>query len=155
MKLLKKIVDPTFIRFLIVGVINTLVGTAVMFGLYNLAGLHTWGKVGYWLSTAGNYTVGSVVSFFLNKHFTFKNKEKGRGVVIRFVVNIAVCMVLAYGLAQRLVAAALAGSVLSAQMQGNLSMACGMCLFVFISPWLLLPRTTGQFLTLWITLWLT
>ena len=133
MKLLKKIVDPTFIRFLMVGVINTLVGTAVMFGLYNLAGLHTWGKVGYWLSTAGNYTVGSVVSFFLNKHFTFKNKEKGRGVVIRFVVNIAVCMVLAYGLAQRLVAAALAGSVLSAQMQGNLSMACGMCLFVLLN----------------------
>ena len=133
MKLLKKIVDPTFIRFLIVGVINTLVGTAVMFGLYNLAGLHTWGKVGYWLSTAGNYIVGSVVSFFLNKHFTFKNKEKGRGVVIRFVVNIAVCMVLAYGLAQRLVAMALAGSFLSAQMQGNLSMACGMCLFVLLN----------------------
>ena len=93
----RNLLDSSFVRFLIVGVINTLVGTAVMFSLYNLAGLHKWGQVGYWLSTVGNYTVGSVVSFFLNKHFTFKNKEKGRGVVVRFVVNIAVCMVLAYG----------------------------------------------------------
>ena len=129
----RNLLESSFIRFLIVGVINTLVGTAVMFGLYNLAGLHKWGQAGYWLSTVGNYTVGSVVSFFLNKHFTFKNKEKGRGVVIRFVVNIAVCMVLAYGIAQRAVEAALAGSFLSAQMQGNLSMACGMCLFVLLN----------------------
>ena len=128
-----KILNSSFIRFLIVGVINTLVGTAVMFGLYNLAGLHAWGQVGYWLSTIGNYTVGSVVSFFLNKHFTFKNKEKGRGVVVRFVVNIAVCMVLAYGIAQRAVEALLAGSFLSAQLQGNISMLVGMGLFVVLN----------------------
>lgn len=133
MNLLKKIVDPTFIRFLIVGVINTLVGTAVMFLLYNAAGLHAWGQVGYWLSTIGNYTVGSVVSFFLNKHFTFQNKEKGKAVVIRFVINIAVCMVLAYGIAQRAVAWVLAGSFLSEQAQGNLSMLVGMGLFVLLN----------------------
>lgn len=133
MNLLKKIVDPTFFRFLIVGVINTLVGTAVMFLLYNAAGLHTWGKVGYWLSTIGNYTVGSVVSFFLNKHFTFKSKEKGKAVVIRFVVNIAVCMTLAYGVAQKAVETALAGSFLSEQVQGNLSMLVGMGLFVVLN----------------------
>ena len=129
----RNLLDSSFIRFLIVGVINTLVGTAVMFGLYNLAGLHTWGEVGYWLSTIGNYTVGSVVSFFLNKHFTFKNTEKGRGVVIRFVVNIAVCMVLAYGIAQKAVEAVLAGSFLSAQLQGNISMLAGMGLFVVLN----------------------
>ena len=129
----RKLTDSSFVRFLIVGVINTLVGTAVMFGLYNLAGLHKWGQVGYWLSTIGNYTVGSVVSFFLNKHFTFKNKEKGRAVVIRFVVNIAVCMVLAYGIAQRAVEAALSGTFLSPQLQGNLSMLVGMGLFVLLN----------------------
>lgn len=129
----RKITDSSFVRFLIVGVINTLVGTAVMFGLYNLAGLHEWGQVGYWISTIGNYTVGSVVSFFLNKHFTFKNKEKGKAVVIRFVVNIAVCMLLAYGIAQKAVEAALAGTILSEQMQGNLSMLVGMGLFVILN----------------------
>ena len=129
----QKILNSSFLRFLIVGVINTAVGTSVMFGLYNLAGLHEWGKVGYWLSTIGNYTVGSVVSFFLNKHFTFKNKEKGKAVVIRFVVNIAVCMTLAYGIAQKAVEAALADTLLSQQMQGNVSMLVGMVLFVLLN----------------------
>ena len=129
----KKLLDSSFIRFLIVGVINTLMGTAVMFGLYNIAGLHKWGQIGYWLSTIGNYTVGSVVSFFLNKHFTFKNKEKGKAVVIRFVINIAVCMTLAYGIAQKCVELALAGTFLSQQLQGNISMLAGMCLFVVLN----------------------
>ena len=129
----KRLLDSSFIRFLIVGVINTLVGTAVMFGLYNIAGLHKWGQLGYWLSTIGNYTVGSVVSFFLNKHFTFKSKEKGKAVVIRFVINIAVCMTLAYGIAQKCVELALAGTFLSEQLQGNISMLVGMGLFVLLN----------------------
>ena len=128
-----KLLNSSFIRFLIVGVINTLVGTAVMFGLYNIAGLHKWGQIGYWLSTIGNYTVGSVVSFFLNKHYTFKNKEKGKAVVIRFVINIAVCMTLAYGIAQKCVELALAGTFLSQQLQGNISMLVGMGLFVLLN----------------------
>ncbi len=128
-----KLFDPTFFRFLLVGIVNTLVGTAVMFLLYNLAGLHRWGNPGYWLSTLGNYTVGSVVSFFLNKHFTFRSRETGPRVVVRFVLNIAVCMALAYGIAQRVVAWALAGTALSAQAQGNLSMLVGMGLFVLLN----------------------
>ena len=46
---LKKLFDPTMFRFLLVGVANTLVGCGVMFGLYNLAGLHAWGirAIGY------------------------------------------------------------------------------------------------------------
>lgn len=129
----KRLLDSSFIRFLIVGVLNTLVGTAVMFGLYNVAGLHKWGQIGYWLSTIGNYTVGSVVSFFLNKHFTFKNKEKGKAVVIRFVINIAVCMTLAYGIAQKCVELALAETFLSEQLQGNIAMLVGMGLFVLLN----------------------
>lgn len=129
----KRLLDSSFIRFLIVGVLNTLVGTAVMFGLYNVVGLHKWGQVGYWLSTIGNYTVGSVVSFFLNKHFTFKNKEKGKAVVIRFVINIAVCMTLAYGIAQKCVELALAETFLSEQLQGNIAMLVGMGLFVLLN----------------------
>ena len=74
--MLKKIFDPTLFRFLLVGVVNTLVGYGVMFGLYNLAGLHLWGDPGYWISSAANYLVGSVVSFFLNKHFTFRSGRR-------------------------------------------------------------------------------
>ena len=130
---LKRIFDPTFFRFIVVGVINTLVGYGVMFGLYNLAGLHTWGDTGYWISSAANYVVGSIVSFFLNKHFTFRNREKGSGVVIRFVVNISVCYLLAYGLAKPAVGWALGGMGLSKQLQGNLTMLFGSGLFVLLN----------------------
>lgn len=130
---LRQIFDPTFFRFLLVGIINTLVGYGVMFGLYNLAGLHTWGNWGYWLSTLANYTVGSLVSFFLNKHFTFRNKEKGISVVLRFALNIAACMLLAYSIAQRAVEQLLANTTLSSQLQGNVAMLVGSGLFVLLN----------------------
>lgn len=127
---LKKIFDPVFFRFILVGVINTLVGYGVMFGLWNLAGLHTWGNPGYWISSAANYVVGSIVSYFLNKHFTFRNQEKGPKVVLRFVLNISVCYLLAYGLAKPAVRWVLHSLALSEQVQGNLTMLAGSVLFV-------------------------
>ena len=130
---LKQIFDPTFFRFILVGCVNTLVGYGVMFGLYNLAGLHTWGDAGYWISSAANYIVGSVVSFFLNKHFTFRNREKGTEVVLRFVLNISVCWLLAYGLAQPVMGWLLGGFGLSEQLQGNLTMLFGSGLFVILN----------------------
>mgnify|MGYP001147936200 FL=1 len=130
---LKKLFDPTFFRFLLVGVANTLVGFGVMFGLYNLAGLHAWGDTGYWISSAGNYVAGSIVSFFLNKHFTFRNREKGGKVVLRFVLNISVCYLLAYGLAKPAVRWALGGMGLDEQLQGNLTMLAGSGMFVVLN----------------------
>ena len=128
--LLKKIFDPTFFRFILVGVVNTMVGYTVMFSLWNLAGLHAWGDLGYWISSAANYIVGSIVSFFLNKHFTFRNQEKGMKVVLRFALNITVCWLLAYGAAQPAVRWALSGRPLSQQLRGNLTMLIGSGLFV-------------------------
>lgn len=127
---LKKLFDPVFFRFVLVGVINTLVGYGVMFGLWNLAGLYTWGDVGYWISSAANYVVGSIVSYFLNKHFTFRNQEKGPKVVLRFILNISVCYLLAYGLAKPAVSWVLQNLALSEQVRGNLIMLAGSVLFV-------------------------
>lgn len=50
--------DFTTIKFIIVGIINTVVGTSVMFVLYNVF------SVGYWMSSAANYIIGSIVSCF-------------------------------------------------------------------------------------------
>lgn len=130
---LRSLLDPTLFRFILVGLVNTAVGYGVMFGLYNLAGLHTWGDTGYWISSAANYIVGSVVSFFLNKHFTFRNREKGVKVVLRFALNIAVCWALAYGIAKPVTVWLLAGTGWSRQVQGNLSMLAGSGIFVFLN----------------------
>lgn len=120
-KLLAKFFDAAFLRFLLVGVVNTLVGTGVMYGLYNLA------HCGYWFSSAMNYVVGSVVSYFLNKYFTFRRSGRDAKDVLRFVLNIAVCYAVAYGAAQPLARALLAGA--SETVRDNVAMAFGMCLF--------------------------
>ena len=91
---MKKIFDMTTIKFLMVGVINTLVGTSVMFVLYNVIG------TGYWLASAANYIVGSIVSYFLNKYFTFKSNKQSLKEIIRFILNILLCYLLAYGIAK-------------------------------------------------------
>lgn len=130
---IRQLLQGSFFRFLLVGVLNTAVGTGVWLVLYNVVGLHRYGNAGYWLATIGNYTVGSVVSFFLNRRFTFRSTQRGSRVILRFILNIALCMFLAYGIAQRLVAYLLLGSTLSTQLQGNLAMLMGMGLFVVLN----------------------
>ena len=95
----QKLIDSTVPRFLLVGIINTLVGCGAMFLLYNLA---HWS---YWLSSAANYVLGGIVSFFLNKYFTFRRREWSWGQVARFALNVAVCYVAGYGLARLIMGA--------------------------------------------------
>lgn len=121
MKKLLQLFDDALWRFLIVGVINTLVGMAIMYGLYNFAG------VGYWLSSAANYILTSILSYFLNKHFTFRDTTRGWRPVVRFAVNIAACWLLAYGIAQPLTRWLLQG--VSVRLRENIAMAVGMVFF--------------------------
>lgn len=120
-----KLIDKTAFKFILVGIINTLVGTGTMFLLYNL--LHA----NYWVSSASNYIVGSIVSYFLNKHFTFKNNDKSFKSVIRFIVNISICYFIAYGAAKPFVMWML-GSF-SSTIKDNVAMVVGMCLFVALN----------------------
>ena len=121
MSKLSGLIDKKLAKFLVVGVINTLVGTAIMFGLYNLA------HCSYWVSSAANYLLTSILSFFLNKYFTFQSSERSAGEAVRFALNIAACYLLAYGIAKPLCRALLFGA--AAGVRDNVSMFVGMCLF--------------------------
>ena len=122
---MKKFFDPSMLRFLLVGVVNTLVGAGIMFLLYNLAGCS------YWLSSAANYIVGGVVSYFLNKYYTFKNTERSWRQVLRFALNVAVCWLLAYGIAKPLALRLLAG--FDEKLQSNAAMLAGLCLYTALN----------------------
>ena len=124
-KKLLSLFDAKLWKFLFVGVLNTLVGNGLMFLLYNWAGL------GYWASTAISYALASVMSYFLNRYFTFKYKGSGIGVIVRFALNIVVCYLLAYGLAKPLVLHLLAGQ--SQSIQENVAMLVGMCLYTALN----------------------
>lgn len=120
-----KKIDSTFLRFALVGAANTIFGTGIMFLFYNVFHLS------YWVSSASNYIFGSILSYFLNKHFTFQNKDKSWKVIGRFAANISVCYLLAYGIAKPLVRMIL--SAQSAGVQDNSAMLAGMGLFVIIN----------------------
>lgn len=122
MKKTQQLLDVTFWKFVLVGIANTLVGTTVMFVAYNA--LH----LSYWISSASNYVIGSIVSYFLNKNFTFQNKEKSVKQVVIFIFNITICYLLAYGFAKPIILWILSNQ--SKPVQDNLSMLAGMGAFV-------------------------
>lgn len=124
-KAVKKYQNKTLARFLLVGCCNTLISGTVMFLLYNLAGCS------YWLSSMANYITGSIVSFFLNKYFTFRNHEHSWKQVVRFAANVVVCYLLAYGLAKPLTIQILAGQ--PTNIQENVAMLVGMCIYTALN----------------------
>lgn len=123
--MIKKLLDKTFWKFILVGIVNTIVGTSVMFLCYNA--LH----FNYWVSSAMNYIIGSIVSYFLNKYFTFQNKKRSWKMVVKFIINITICYLIAYGVAKPLAARILCNQ--SVMVQENGAMLVGMCLFVILN----------------------
>ena len=86
-----KLIDNSIPKFLLVGVGNTLLSMVLMFLLEGL---------GYWPSTAIAYVAGAVMSFFLNRSFTFRSQETMGRSAVKFALNVAVCYLVAYGIAQ-------------------------------------------------------
>lgn len=109
---LKKFFDEKFLKFIIVGVINTIVGMCIMYGMYflgdtfhwydGIAIAHGWeaSTVNFWVSSALNYTLTSILSYILNKNITFKSKGNTGRSLFRFIINIAVCYLISYGIAR-------------------------------------------------------
>jgi len=75
-----------FLRYNLVGIVNTLVGFSIVFGLM-LMGLSPS------LSNLLGYGVGMVVSFVLNRRYTFKSTHHNPKEIIGFVG----VMLLSYG----------------------------------------------------------
>lgn len=82
------------IKFILVGCSNTLIGMMIIFFMYNI--LHT----GYWISSGIGYVIGSIWSYFMNKYFTFQYENKNWRIIVRFVINIMICYVIAYAIAK-------------------------------------------------------
>ena len=123
--MLKELFDSSAVRFVLVGIVNTLFGAGIMFVFYNC--LH----LSYWISSASNYFFGSILSYFLNKYFTFRYKKRSFKVIVKFVINILVCYFAAYSVAKPLIAALLTG--FSQTVQENVAMLAGMVIFTVLN----------------------
>jgi putative flippase GtrA len=93
-----------FSRFIVVGMLNTAVGYAVIFGCMYAAGM------GPELSNVAGYAVGLAVSYVMNRTYTFGSKQEPRREIVRFLVVFG----LAYGANMLVLLALVRGSGMNA-----------------------------------------
>lgn len=117
--------DSRFLKFLIVGVANTVFGCSIMFVLYNVF------DISYWASSVCNYVAGGILSFFLNKFFTFQNREKSVRQAVFFAVNVAVCYFVSYVLLKPLVFYAF--SSFAEKIRGNIALCAGVVCYTLLN----------------------
>lgn len=113
------------IHFGIVGVMNTILGWIIMAVLYNLIHMN------YWFSSGISYFIGSIFSYHANSKVTFKVENKDKWLPWRFAINIIVCYLIAFGVAQPLVE-----HVLSSQpvvIVDNVAMILGTGIFIVLN----------------------
>jgi putative flippase GtrA len=93
--------DAVLARYVLVGVVNTLLGYGVILLLQFGAGFAPL------LANAAGYAVGLVVSYVLNRRFAFRSRRSHRGGLPAFVAAAAAC----YGLNALVLFAALRAGV--------------------------------------------
>ena len=119
-----KLLHNSFVRFLMVGVGNTLLSLVLMFLLEDL---------GYWPSTAIAYAAGAIMSFFLNRCFTFHSEEDFLPSAWKFAVNVAVCYAVGYGLARFLIQPPQGVTAVPGVFFERLSKLTGMALYTILN----------------------
>ena len=91
-------------KFLLVGILNTVVGE----GLKAL--LLAFTALGPLPASAISTALASVMSYFLNRYFTFKYQGDSAKAVLRFKLNIVVCYILSHAIALLVIYPLLAGT---------------------------------------------
>lgn len=122
--------DKSFITFLIVGVVNTLFGLLITFTCYNVFNLN------YWTSSALDYLFASILSYFLNKKFTFHYQGVDFKSIFKFTLNIIFCYLIAFSLARpcaQWLLEIITGKKLSKSFIENVAMLVGTVLFMAIN----------------------
>ncbi|WP_428839316.1 GtrA family protein [Bacillus massilinigeriensis] len=82
----------SFFRFCLVGIVNTAAGLTVILTLIHFAGAH------YWEATMAGNTVGTLISFLLNRAFTFRSEVSITNSFPRFLALTFACFAFSYSL---------------------------------------------------------
>ncbi|MFF3022571.1 GtrA family protein [Gottfriedia sp. NPDC057948] len=89
--------NKTFIRFIAVGIANTIVGLSFIYLLLHLFGLS------YWISTFIGNSIGACVSYILNRNFTFKSQGSVKKSIPLFIIVILTCYFIAFNLGAKII----------------------------------------------------
>ena len=90
--MLRRLWQSSFVRFLFVGVLNTLIGLSSILIIFNVVG------IGYWLSTFLGNTIGGVTSYFLNRRITFRSNTSFKRSWWKFMLVVLLCYALSYSI---------------------------------------------------------
>lgn len=87
---LKRLVNRIFIRYLIVGILNFIVCTALMFLLFNFCGFSEH------IAPLVNYGLGSLIWYLACRFLLFPQQRTSLQQLLRFGVEVLVCYLISY-----------------------------------------------------------
>lgn len=98
---LKRMVDRTLVYYVIIGILNFIVCTALMFLLFNDCG------VSERIAPLFNYGLGSLIWYLACRFIIFRGKQSTWQQLVRFLVEVIICYVICYYLVAPLLSKAL------------------------------------------------
>ncbi|AMC92883.1 hypothetical protein AOC36_02455 [Erysipelothrix larvae] len=125
--MIKRLLDLQIVKFGIVGVMNTALSWVVMFFLYNI--MH----VSDTISTLVAYILGSILSFILNRTYTFQSEASIGASAFKFTLNVAICYVGAYVIFKPFIKSMVALVSQSQHVIDNITMMLGSVVFTAIN----------------------
>ena len=137
-KRLKRMVDRTLFYYLIIGILNYIVCTGIMFVLFNLCGFSDH------IAPLFNYGLGSVIWYLSCRYILFRGKQSSWQRIIRFIIEVIVCYLISYYVIAPLAARALLripsirhffsfGGSEEEMVRGNCEMAVGALAYAFLN----------------------
>lgn len=87
---LRKVIDRTLVLYLVIGVLNFILCTAIMFVLFNLFDCSEH------LSPLVNYGLGSLIWYVACRYVLFPEQKTTVQQLVRFVIDVVVCYIIAY-----------------------------------------------------------
>jgi putative flippase GtrA len=106
-----------------VGMVNTMIGLLMMFSFIHLFNLS------YWTSTFIGNSAGAVVSYFLNRSYTFNSNVSFQRGLPRFLIMILFCYFSAYFCSEQLAEWMGQQIVMDNVTEQNISVLVGSCLY--------------------------
>ena len=137
-KRLKRMVDRTLFYYLIIGILNYIVCTGIMFVLFNLCGFSDH------IAPLFNYGLGSVIWYLSCRYILFRGKQSSWQRIVRFIIEVIVCYLISYYVIAPLAARALLripsirhffsfGGSEEEMVRGNCEMAVGALAYAFLN----------------------
>ncbi|AEH46443.1 GtrA family protein [Parageobacillus thermoglucosidasius] len=112
--------NQPFLRFLLVSIIHTAAGLSIMHLLYRLP------HVPYWQATLAGIAASAVISYILNRTFTFQSNVSIIKSTFRFIAVMIVCYYCSYRLSTQLTDwAALTAGIISPRLANNAAILLG------------------------------